>query len=67
MRIGSREGASVDYRGDKDMDALAVWNRAISDVELTEYWNGGAGVELDLTSAAGGRRRKITQMRQLRK
>lgn len=57
MRIGSREGAAVDYRGDKDIDALAIWNRPLSDAEGTEYWNIGNGVELDLTGLVILRRR----------
>ena len=30
-----------------DIDAVGIWNRALSDAEVAELYNGGAGIELD--------------------
>jgi len=49
MNIGALERDVFRYHGDKDVDALAIWNRALTTAEMTEYWNGGAGIELEVS------------------
>jgi hypothetical protein len=52
MRIGSLERDTILYDGAKDIDALAIWNRPISEAEATEYWNSDDGLELEAVAAA---------------
>lgn len=33
--------------GTKDIDAVGIWNRALSDAEFVELYNNGTGLELD--------------------
>ena len=44
-----RDTTFIDGR--QDLDAIAVWNRALTTDEMTEYWNGGAGIELPVVVA----------------
>jgi hypothetical protein len=43
--IGSREDGSYGYTG--SMDAVGIWNRALSDLEVAALYNSGTGLELD--------------------
>lgn len=43
--------ASSYYNG--DTDALAIWSAIKSSTDRDAYWNGGNGVEIDLTEVAG--------------
>jgi hypothetical protein len=42
-------GAYIDngYNIEGKIDALGIWNRALSDAEVTELYNNGTGLELD--------------------
>lgn len=41
------------------VDAFAIWNRILTPSERTEYWNGGAGIELPLVSGIVIPRRRM--------
>lgn len=59
MRIGSLERDTTDYRGDKDIDALAIWNRPITDAEATAYYNNSDGIELEAVAGIVILRRRM--------
>jgi hypothetical protein len=40
-------GASGFWKSNKQIDALGMWNRALSDAEVVELYNNGTGLELD--------------------
>ena len=44
MLIGSIQG-SYGFNG--QIDAVGIWNRALSDAEVAELYNNGTGLELD--------------------
>lgn len=48
-RLGLRGDGSDYYRG--EMDEVGFWNRALSNSEITELYNGGAGLTHPFTSA----------------
>ena len=43
MEIGSRSsGAWNEFEG--EIDELGIWSRVLTADEVTELWNGGAGI-----------------------
>ena len=65
MVIGSRDDGASGYLGAR-VSQLTKWNRFLSQAEGLEYYNNGSFRDL-FGDGSSGRRRKITQMRRLRK
>jgi hypothetical protein len=40
-------GEPLNNSGTKEIDAVGIWNRALSDAEVAELYNNGTGLELD--------------------
>lgn len=56
------DSTSSSYRYRNKLDEIGVWNRALSDAEISELYNGGAGLSYPFTpifNPALGRRRLI--------
>lgn len=51
LHIGGRENNSSVWSGRQD--ASVVWNREITAAEVTELWNGGAGIEIGVAAGVG--------------
>jgi hypothetical protein len=48
--IGMRGDIFYDYDG--KLDEVGFWDRAITDDEVAELWNGGAGIEIGVAAEA---------------
>jgi hypothetical protein len=46
FKIGTLDGGG-EFVFDGEIDAVGIWNRALSDAEVAELYNGGTGLELD--------------------
>lgn len=57
LKIGGRPGAGSGYFFPGRIDEVAIWNRVLTEAEVAEFWNGGAGLELG--GAVSGRRRRM--------
>jgi hypothetical protein len=55
--FGERPATTIDYNG--FLDEVVAYNRELSAAEASEFWNGGAGIEVLPVSAGSSRRKKV--------
>jgi hypothetical protein len=53
MSIGVNGEANFAFLNG-EMDAVGIWNRALSDAEVAELYNNGTGLEIDNSGGGGG-------------
>jgi arabinan endo-1,5-alpha-L-arabinosidase len=58
--IGAWEGSYGASTG--SIDAVGIWNRALSDAEVAELYNNGTGIELESSGGGGGGNPTLVKM-----
>jgi hypothetical protein len=53
FKIGTLDGGE-EFVFDGQIDAVGIWNRALSDAEVAELYNNGTGLEIDNGGNGGG-------------